>query len=698
MAEEEAIKAFICRQKRLPNKVILKDYNYRKPSLDLKAEAVVDSRGRGNVYFYGEHFKTPEEGTELAKIRAEEIRCREKFFHGEGTASNLCPGFFFELDGHYRKGHNRKYLVVELEHEGSQTGAFWAGIGEESADKGKELTYSNSFTAIASDIQFRPELKTPKSRFYGTMNATVDAAGDGQYAELDDEGRYKVKLPFDQSDAGEGKASRWVRMSQPYAGAEHGMHFPLHKGTEVLLSFVDGDPDRPIIAGAVPNYETKSPVTAANQSESVIQTGGRNKIRIEDKAGSERIIMETPAAKSWIRMGTPNDPVVYVEDKDTGPGIKIKTNASLVERSKGKQKVILKPNQEYNDLTEFNLSDHTYLSIEEDLKKEIEHVKENIRILDIFLGTLSDPEGELVMETNADVRAKYQNEKDDLDKTEKALEAFEINNNNKTTKLNTLVESATNKDDFVSAVEGTKDFVSDSRANTIIISVILRNAINDIAKHRLIKISGDQMNETDGSHKITAINGERRIELTDQGIYIDAGEDRDITLKCRNFFLKNKDEDNITYGDDYAVHYGPNEAEFYGTNTETFHGKSIETFYGEKFDEFHGNAKEHFFGDKLETHVGTSGDWYFGHKIEGFAGAHESLSFIHDFDLFLGIKEEVVLGVAFAINPALLVEWKLAEYSSTTFDLSDKKFEFKKGEVEIDGQTIKLGQGFVIQT
>jgi len=115
-------------------------------------------------------------------------------------------------------------------------------------------------------------------------------------------------LPFDQSGRKDGKASAWVRMMQPYAGAGHGMHFPLHKGTEVLLTFIDGDPDRPVIAGAVPNAETPSVVKDANQTMAAIQTGGSNKIAIEDKAGSERILMHVPNQKSFIRIGMPNDP------------------------------------------------------------------------------------------------------------------------------------------------------------------------------------------------------------------------------------------------------------------------------------------------------------------------------------------------------------------------------------------------------
>ncbi|NIQ39932.1 MAG: type VI secretion system tip protein VgrG [Proteobacteria bacterium] len=321
--EEEAIKAFVCTQKMLPKKVIIKDYNYRKPSLELKAEAEVDSRGRGDVYLYGEHFKDPGQGNELAKIRAEEIKCRENMFHGEGTAPSLCPGFFFTLDGHYRDSYNQKYLILEVEHEGHQTGAFWAGVGKEPAEGEEKLTYANRFSAIPSDSQFRPERTTPKSKFFGTMNATVDAAGDGQHAEIDDQGRYKLILPFDQSGNKDGKASRWVRMAQPYAGSEYGIHFPLHKGAEVLLTFVDGDPDRPIISGSMPNPETTSPVTSANQTKSIVRDNFGNEMIFDATPGDEHIRLYSPHHDSGLELGRSAFKYTTSDDADLAFGNKI---------------------------------------------------------------------------------------------------------------------------------------------------------------------------------------------------------------------------------------------------------------------------------------------------------------------------------------------------------------------------------------
>ncbi len=121
------------------------------------------------------------------------------------------------------------------------------------------------------------------------MNAKTDASGNGQYASIDDHGRYKTILPFDLSGKKDGEASHYIRMAQSYSGGNYGIHFPLHKGTEVLLTFVDGNPDRPVISGTVPNPSNASPVKGANQTQSVIRTAANNEIVIEDKGGSEQI-------------------------------------------------------------------------------------------------------------------------------------------------------------------------------------------------------------------------------------------------------------------------------------------------------------------------------------------------------------------------------------------------------------------------
>jgi type VI secretion system secreted protein VgrG len=304
----EVIQSFTCRQQLIPSKVFLKDYNYETPSLSVTGSADVDSSGRGNVYYYGENFRNSTEGNRLAKIRSEEILCRKEQYVGESTVPFIMPGYSFTLEDHYRPDFNKEYLTIGVDFSGSQTGYLIAGIKQALSEREERVYYSNTFTAIPYDIQFRTERRTKKSKIYGTLPAKIDAAGSGQYAELDSQGRYKVVMPFDESGRQNGRASIWLRMVQPYAGSGHGMHFPLHKGTEVMIAFTDGDPDRPIIAGAVPNPETSNMVNVNNQTQSVIQTGSSNRVAIEDKVGDERILVHNPSQASYIRIGIHNDP------------------------------------------------------------------------------------------------------------------------------------------------------------------------------------------------------------------------------------------------------------------------------------------------------------------------------------------------------------------------------------------------------
>ena len=141
------------------------------------------------------------------------------------------------------------------------------------------------FVAIPVAVQFRPRRVTQKPRLYGVIQGKIDAASDGvRTVPIDEHGRYKVLLPFDIGGAAGGKASRWIRMAQTASGSGFGMHFPLHVGTEVLLTHIEGDPDRPIIVGSVPNHETASPVTSANASQSKIATRHGITVTLDDQS------------------------------------------------------------------------------------------------------------------------------------------------------------------------------------------------------------------------------------------------------------------------------------------------------------------------------------------------------------------------------------------------------------------------------
>ncbi|HEX7878379.1 MAG TPA: type VI secretion system tip protein TssI/VgrG, partial [Candidatus Eisenbacteria bacterium] len=295
----EAVGEFIYRQTQLSKDVFLKDYNYRKPTLEIKGTADVIPKGFGTFMEYGDHFKDPEDGKRLAAIRAQEQSCRQKEWFGRGAMRHFRAGSTFTLQDHFVTKFDGKYLITSVTHSAHQAGA----VGGDTGPQGQRPGYLNHFVAIPADTLFIPRRITPRPRIWGYMKAQIDAGGSGDYAEIDDLGRYKVKLPFDLSDAKEGKASHFIRMAQPYSGGGMGMHFPLHKGTEVLLIHLDGDPDRPIIVGSVPNPDTMSPVTGANQTQCVIHTGGGNKIVIEDTDGGQRIAFSSPHSETFFSLG-----------------------------------------------------------------------------------------------------------------------------------------------------------------------------------------------------------------------------------------------------------------------------------------------------------------------------------------------------------------------------------------------------------
>lgn len=303
----EAFEWVRSRSRAVPHEVALHDYDYLKPTLEVRGLSKLGKAKRGTMSRFAEdHFATPTEGEALARIRMQSLEAQQRVLEARGRVFHLQAGRLFSLDDHPRGELNRKYLAVSISHEGNQA----ADLPEVMSALGIELDkeYACEVRAIASDLTYRTPIdRTPWPRISSYESAVVCGEAESPYAQLDEQGRYKVRVMFDESELGDGKASAWVRQQQPYGGSTEGFHFPLLKGTEVTLIFLGGDPDRPVIAGVVPNAKTPSPVVAKNHTQNVIQTAHENLIRLEDKLGEQSMYMYCPIETTSLYLGVLKD-------------------------------------------------------------------------------------------------------------------------------------------------------------------------------------------------------------------------------------------------------------------------------------------------------------------------------------------------------------------------------------------------------
>lgn len=237
----------------VPSYYVVRDHNYRTPQVDLTSEHKLATGFSGGAIEFGGHFKTPDEGGALARVRAEERQVGQVVFTGKSDIQVLSAGGKYQLTRHPDLP-DTSLLVIEVEHEGTFVVQGFTAPEQKAA-------YSNTFRAIPSDRTFRPARVTPKPPISGLVNGIIEAVGSEKFGAIDEQGRYIVRFLFDTTAPNERKASRPVRMLQQHAGENYGTHFPLRAGTEVLIGFVNGDPDRPVIVGAVPNPLKPSPVT-----------------------------------------------------------------------------------------------------------------------------------------------------------------------------------------------------------------------------------------------------------------------------------------------------------------------------------------------------------------------------------------------------------------------------------------------------
>jgi type VI secretion system secreted protein VgrG len=312
-----------------PKEVFVKNYNYRSPEDDLVGRKPVTNGIKGTVYEYGGMFKTSPEADTAATILSKRIQSRQISLQGAGDCRAFKVGYRFVLKDHFRTDVCQPYVVTSVTHSGGNFS------GRES------LTYSNRFSAIPMDIanQFAPEKTSIITRVNGVMSAHIEA-NNADYATIDDKGRYKVRLPYDLvGKKNDCTGSKYVRLAQPYSGAQYGIHFPSHQGTEMVLACIDGDPNKPVGIGTVPNANTISPVVESNKQQNLIRTAGGNELLMDDTDAKQVVQLRTNG-QNVLKMDDENKRItVQSTDKniitidDTNSVIQILSSKHLISLS-----------------------------------------------------------------------------------------------------------------------------------------------------------------------------------------------------------------------------------------------------------------------------------------------------------------------------------------------------------------------------
>lgn len=294
-----------------PGAFVHDDFDFKKPSAELRTTATMGrdyAHSSFEVYDYPGEYVATGEGDRYARVRMEELQADYATVFGASHARGLAVGSLFSLTDYPRDDQNQEYLVVSALHQ------LHSDEYQDAAERGTIPVYQSNFTALDTRETFRPPRTTPKPIVQGPQTAIV-VGKSGEEIWTDQYGRVKVQFHWDRYGKKNENSSCWVRVSHPWAGKDWGAIAIPRIGQEVIISFLEGDPDRPIITGRVYNAEQMPPwELPANMTQSGILSrsskGGSganaNAIRMEDKKGSEQL---------WIHAEKDQD--IEVENDET---------------------------------------------------------------------------------------------------------------------------------------------------------------------------------------------------------------------------------------------------------------------------------------------------------------------------------------------------------------------------------------------
>lgn len=300
--EEDVITSLDFAKDFRPGKVTHRGFNFKQsPSGRHSAHtepSIIEIAGNSafEIYDYEGKYDTKKAVTSIAKVRMQEEEAQQFVITGASMCKAFTAGYKYTLEGNPLPPQwNQEYVLTSVHHQASMGNTYNPGgpIGGEDGDP----SYTNTFTCIPFTVPFRPPQLTPKPVVQGPQTAIV-VGKKGEEIWVDKYGRVKVLFHWDREGKGDEQSSCWVRVSQLWAGKQWGAMFLPRIGQEVIVEFLEGDPDRPIITGRVYNAENIPPYELpAEQTKSTIKSnsskGGKgfNELRFEDKKGDEQIFI-----------------------------------------------------------------------------------------------------------------------------------------------------------------------------------------------------------------------------------------------------------------------------------------------------------------------------------------------------------------------------------------------------------------------
>lgn len=302
LKDEDAITTLEFEKELRPGKYCHTDFNFKTPNTSLMAnvDSLIEVGGNTQyeIYDYPGEYGQKGQGDTLVKLRMEAEEAQHLIVSGQSTVRDFATGYTFTLKDYLPEEMNQSYLLTDVQHVGTVQQNYSPG----ETGQGQE-TYVNSFSCIPESVPFRPAQVTPKPVVQGPQTAIV-VGPSGEEIWCDEYGRVKVQFHWDREGQRNDRSSCWVRVSQLWAGKNWGAMFIPRIGHEIIIEFLEGDPDRPIGTGRVFNAENMPPYSLpGEQTKSTIKSnsskggGNSNELRFEDKAGSEEVYLH--GAKDW---------------------------------------------------------------------------------------------------------------------------------------------------------------------------------------------------------------------------------------------------------------------------------------------------------------------------------------------------------------------------------------------------------------